>query len=181
MKINNITAYQNPRPNFKGAYVLSGSAEDVRKAESLIMEKCGHYINFHDYDYVNLQPIFSKNQQNVKYLITTNKHCKNAESWRKIYESDKSKRTELSVLERVVTCVKKMNPYFYAQEEMDRNNNAPMEKMLNNLAKKAERTLKQVKKCAVEPMGDVKVLDAKEVIKAIRNKRFNFITGVIGK
>lgn len=218
MKINNITAYQNPRQNFKGAYVLNGFDGDIVIAVGLIADKCDDEYNRTEHPDWHLYPGFNDfytrylhetynddTQPNVYKIIFTNEHIKNVKIWREKYGyqprppviinatgpkgcvmdpiAGPRPETFVDVVHGIMKEIheKIYAPYIRAKEAFERGIKEPWYNLLIDLDQDAKRTLQQYIDCAVVPMEDVKVLDAKEVIKAIRNNKFNFITGVIKK
>ena len=80
---------------------------------------------------------------------------------------------------RLVEIKQKIAPFKHAEECEKSGNSDPMCDILIDSYMQAKERLQQFKETATVAMGEIKELDAKEVLTAIKEKRFNFIDGVI--
>ena len=131
-------------------------------------------------------------QKNTQYLIATNEHYTNVINWNKKYLP--SQQTTLMkspyvgqpvnwremiriTEEKIAEIQQKMAPYKHAKECEKNGNNDPMSDFLIDSYLQAKERLQQFKETATVAMDEIKELDVCEVLQAIKEKRFNFITG----
>ena len=158
-----------------------------------------HYANgFEECNYTFLTPIFDDAQPNVKAFIGTNEHSVNATNWYQKHLKPKKSlfarpmgvprrnmsRMELMAMIEETTKIinelqEKIAPFKRAQEALEHNDRDPMNDFLIDSYLQAKQRLAEIKEAATVAMDEIKELDALEVIKAIKERRFNFITGEI--
>ena len=180
MNIHTNNYYNN---GFRGYYVIKGNSKDVSKARKIIREACGDFCEFQS---INLQKVFSDNQSDVREFIATKDHCKNAKNWFTKYVSpallsvDRATRCSMNfaIRQRNKLAAKSIN-YFEAEEAMINGDEKPMKDFLRGKELEAQRTLQQIKDLATVPMGKIEELDARQVLTAIADNRFDFISGII--
>jgi hypothetical protein len=205
---SNIPISQN-QPNFKGVYILKGISKDVAKAEEIIDRKCGDEFNrmfhkgrkffpgFNKCTTINLTDRFDSNQKNVKCLFATNEHYPNVINYNKKYISPNIHLMPAApyaheplsrdvIIEninflqnRISEIQQKRAPFKHAYECEKYGNNDPMSDFLIDSYMQAKERLLRFKETATVAMGEIKELNVSEVLKAIKENRFNFITGEI--
>ena len=209
LNIQSDAVMSQNQPNFKGVYIIKGVCKDVEKAEEIIRRKCGDefnrmfnkgrnfFPNFNKYTTLNLTDIFDSNQKNVKCLIATNEHYPNVINYNKKYISpNKPPMPEAPyahqplsrdviieninfLQKRMAEIQQKMAPFKHAEECEKYGNNDPMSNFLIDSYLQAKERLQRFKETATVPMDEIKELNAKEVLTAIKEKKFNFINGEI--
>lgn len=159
---------------------------------------------FTDYNTLNLVPIYSENQPMVHKLIATNEHVPNICNWYEImnpYEKDQLlvKMEEVRVIQtpngtrvegdiggiikglqaKIQKIQQKMAPYLEAERAAQNGNMDKLSDFLIDCMQQIKQRLQEVRDLATVPYDEPKVLKAKEVINAIKENRFNFVTGEI--
>ena len=162
------------------------------------------YKNFDRVAVLDLNEIFTKNQPEVHTLIATNEHVSNIVNYRltmELPEPDdleekiqnlKIQRTPFGVIvqgdifgiqqgirEKIQELQAKIAPYLEAEKEAKRGNMDLMADFLIDNMRKIKQKLSDVRNLAVVPYGKLNVLNVEDVLKAIKEHKFNFITGEI--
>ena len=153
---------------------------------------------------LNLTDIYDENQPMVHTLIATNEHSKNIDNWRRtmippMRDKLKEKLEEMTVektpfgliISGDIRCIaeeiqkriqqfnEKMGPYHKAQEASKRGNNDLMYDFIIDRMMEVKQKLQEIRDLATVPYDDPKTIKAKDILKAIEEQKFNFITGEI--
>ena len=176
-----------------------------RIRNQLTGEQIPEYVReFTDYNTLNLVPIYSENQPMVHKLIATNEHVPNICNWYEImnpYEKDQLlvKIEEVRVIQtpngtrvegdiggiikglqaKIQKIQQKMAPYLEAERAAQNGNMDKLSDFLIDSMQQIKQRLQEVRDLATVPYDEPKVLKAKEVINAIKENRFDFVTGEI--
>ena len=173
-------------------------------AEILGKAKQKPYLGFNDVATLNLIPIYSEHQPQVHQLVSTNEHVQNIVNWYstmnppqrdpldemmrqvKVFKTPNGTIVEGDIV-GIIKCLQakiktieyKMAPYKEAERAAQNGNMDKMSNFLIDAMQQVKQRLQEVCDLATVPYSEPKVLEAKEVIDAIKNGRFNFITGEI--
>lgn len=179
--------------SFKGMYVIKGLSKDVDKAYGMVSDKCKTELSLFYDQMIAKKPreyceglkkvlnillsehSLGKNAPETRLLIATNEHCENICNWHNTMHGWIP--TPQPVIDRLVNA--DLKEYADAREKLKRGDVDPMIDITAKNIESAKRRLQEVKDLATVPCGDIKELEAKEVIKAIKGKKFDFITGEI--
>ena len=162
------------------------------------------YVGFNDIETLNLVPIYSDSQSLVHQLVATNEHVPNVVNWyktmlsgekdplvKKIEQVKVFKTPNGTIVEgdiggiikglqaKMKMVSEKIAPYQEAERAAQNGNMDKMSDFLIDAMQQVKQRLQEVRDLATVPYSEPKVLKAKEVIDAIKNGRFDFITGEI--
>ena len=162
------------------------------------------YVGFNNIESLNLVNIYSDNQPMVHKLIATNEHVPNIVNWNltmlppqedimvELMEEPKAFMSPCGtnvdekgrgLLNHLYSQIKmlheEMAPYIEAERAAQRGNMDKISDFLIDSMQQLKQRLQEVRDLATVPYSEPKVLIAKDVINAIKENRFNFITGEI--
>ena len=200
MQINRIESYNANQQNsvknklsFKGMYVIKGLSKDVDKAYGMVSDKCKTELSLFYDQMVAKKPreyceglkkvlniilsehSLGKNAPETRLLIATNEHCENVCNWHNTMHGWGS--VPQQVTDRLVDA--DLKEYVEAREKLKQGDVDPMIDIAAKNIESAKRRLQEVRDLATVPCGEIKELNANDVINAIKEKRFDFITGEI--
>ena len=183
-----------------------GKFAELREATAKILGKPVQksYSGFKDVETLNLVPIYSENQPHVHQLISTNEHVPNIENWNltmnppqrdpldemmkqvSVFQTPYGPRVEGNIrgiingLQAKIKMIEeKMAPYKEAERTAQKGNMDKMSDFLIDCMQQIKQRLQEIRDLATVPYDEPKILNAKDVINAIKENRFNFITGEI--
>lgn len=159
---------------------------------------------FENINTLYLAPVYGKNQPQVHKLFATNEHVPNICNWymtmlphEKDPVAEKMKAVKIhktpygtfvegdirgiinGLKGKIQKIVEEIAPYREAEDAAKRGDMDKMSDFLIEYMKKIKQRMQEVRELATVPYEEPKVLNAKEVIAAIRDGRFDFVTGEI--
>lgn len=155
---------------------------------------------------LNLTDMYDENQPMAHVLIATNEHTPNIDNWRKtmtppMRDKLKEKLEELTIertpfgviisgdiygiAQEIQTRIRQFQEkaalYIEAKEAAKRGNDDLMCDFLIDSMMKMKQRLQEIRNLATVPYDNPEIIKATEVLKAIKEEKFNFITGEIKK